>query len=83
VYSPIKTPSIVTNTRDNVHMLIIYSDVGYIYNPLKKKILSRDSMTKTRVWIGESICWNFTSGNYNQFVQSQSYCDYSTCNFIH
>jgi hypothetical protein len=28
-------------------------------------ILSRVSVTKTRVWIGESVYWIFTSRNYN------------------
>jgi hypothetical protein len=29
------------------------------------QVLSRISVIKTRVWIGESVYWNFTSRNYN------------------
>jgi hypothetical protein len=43
-------------------------------------ILSRVSVTKTRVWIGESVYWIFTSRNYNQLLHSRGYCNCSTRN---
>jgi hypothetical protein len=43
-------------------------------------ILSRVSVTKTRVWIGESVYWMFTSRSYNYFLDSQDYCNFSICN---
>jgi hypothetical protein len=46
-------------------------------------ILSRVSLTKTRVWIGESVYWMFTSRDYTRFLHSQDYCNHSTCDVTH
>jgi hypothetical protein len=62
----------------NVDMcsLCIYIYI-YIYT------LSRVSVTKTRFWTGESVYWIFTIRNYNQFLHSQDYWNYSTGSVIH
>jgi hypothetical protein len=39
----------------------LYARAKYIF----QNILSRVWVTKTRVWIGESVYWIFTSRNYN------------------
>jgi hypothetical protein len=49
----------------------------------KLLVLSRVSVAKTRVWIGESVYWIFPSRNYNNFLHSQDYYNYSACNVTH
>jgi hypothetical protein len=39
----------------------------------KRLIWSQASVTKMRVWIGESVYWIFTSRNYIKFLHSQAY----------
>jgi hypothetical protein len=47
------------------------------------EILSRVSVTKTRVWIGESDYLIFTTRNCNLILHSQDYCNYSIRNVTH